>query len=1107
MEDDSFHRLYEVYYQYKRKYLILKNDHTKKNEKKILLKNLELIKTLIDEKNIDLSEKLEINKNYHSYPDYNDPDFLYEITRKAEFYHCKIPFDILELSNKCNIDAFTLGNHQIFLKNFINRNTPYKSLLIFHGVGVGKTCSAITISNSFVDHYKSSKDTKKIICLVSKNIQTNWKNTIHNPNISENQCTGTTYHDIINNIDSKKSKEKLRNKVVKDYYEFYGYQEFSNKIKNMIKIYLKNKDPKDYTPDELALLERKAIKNYFSDRLFIIDEVHNLRDENITKLNKDESRDVLKYLDKVIKYSENLRLIIMSATPMFNKASEIQWILNMLLKNDNRPILKKNELFNKKNKLNVEKLIKKSKGYISYLRGENPITFPIRLYPEDVNCLSKENKNYPMNDLWGNKYPDDFYYFKNLKLYFNQMIKNEYQSEIYNNYLNQLPKSNVLSLNDQKRGVQISNIVYPPIDVLSGEKKISDYDPSSMYSGSAFMKIMKPGRKSYSYSNRYKSKVEGDYGPLFSLQNIGKVSSKISNLLNGLKSSQSEGIIFIYTEYITSGVIPLALALEHMGFQKYSGNILNYPEWNSNYKHTKDEPINHKWKKQSNVSDDFKQAKYIILSGQKDLSPNNDEEIKALTNKNNYDGSNIKIVIGSAVTSEGLDFKNIREIHILDPWFHLYKIEQIIGRGIRFCSHMQLKPINRNVSVYLHVSGNEPKNESIDTYIYRIAEKKASEIGKVEMVLKSNAIDCYLNKPVNYIDEKNVAKIKVRSSRKIVHQKHSIHDKEYSKICSFSKKCNFNCNMHEKIKEKDIKYDTLSIETSKELLVPIQKIIFELFEIKNYYLLNEMVEKVLLSLDTNNKLIYFAIYDLVKQKKTIWNHNNISGYIICRNKYYLFQPYSNTDEMIPLYYRNIEAIQGTKQFIKLNDNLFTKKVDPPTEVNSFIYSTIIEKLKSKIKIKSGLIVEHFFGDKMKKKRYSIQKLFKENNPLNKEKVFFEFYLDALHSLEKVVLLEKIVREKIETNKIQDPLENHIFNYFKNQLITIDSNDNYHLFRNDLKLCGFYVFNHTHFYNKKNKKKELDDIQNDYDFYIYRDNEFYEVNDKDHLEDGLLIKKK
>ena len=43
--------------------------------------------------------------------------------------------------------------------------------------------------------------------------------------------------------------------------------------------------------------------------------------------------------------------------------------------------------------------------------------------------------------------------------------------------------------------------------------------------------------------------------------------------------SKSNGIIFIYTEFIPSGVLPLSFALEHLGFEKYSGNILDYPEW------------------------------------------------------------------------------------------------------------------------------------------------------------------------------------------------------------------------------------------------------------------------------------------------------------------------------------------------------------------------------------------------------------------------------------------------------------------------------------------------------------------------------------------------
>ena len=80
-------------------------------------------------------------------------------------------------------------------------------------------------------------------------------------------------------------------------------------------------------------LKKVLLKNIFSNRLLIIDEVHNLRDDNLDKF----SKDTIKFLDKVIKYSDNLRLLLLSATPMFNKATEIQWLLDLLLKNDKRP--------------------------------------------------------------------------------------------------------------------------------------------------------------------------------------------------------------------------------------------------------------------------------------------------------------------------------------------------------------------------------------------------------------------------------------------------------------------------------------------------------------------------------------------------------------------------------------------------------------------------------------------------------------------------------------------------------------------------------------------------------------------------------------------------
>ena len=45
-------------------------------------------------------------------------------------------------------------------------------------------------------------------------------------------------------------------------------------------------------------------------------------------------------IEKVIKYSDNLKIVLLSATPMYNRSTEIVRLLNMLLMNDKREIIK-----------------------------------------------------------------------------------------------------------------------------------------------------------------------------------------------------------------------------------------------------------------------------------------------------------------------------------------------------------------------------------------------------------------------------------------------------------------------------------------------------------------------------------------------------------------------------------------------------------------------------------------------------------------------------------------------------------------------------------------------------------------------------------------------
>ena len=74
------------------------------------------------------------------------------------------------------------------------------------------------------------------------------------------------------------------------------------------------------------------------------------------------------------------------------------------------------------------------------------------------------------------------------------------------------------------------------------------------------------------------------------------------------------------------------------------------------------------------------------------------------------------------------------------------RIEQIIGRAVRICSHKDLPFNKRNVELYLYgtLLPNQ-REEAADLYVYRLAELKAIQIGNVSRVIKEIAVDCILN--------------------------------------------------------------------------------------------------------------------------------------------------------------------------------------------------------------------------------------------------------------------------------------------------------------------------------------------------------------------------
>ena len=121
--------------------------------------------------------------------------------------------------------------------------------------------------------------------------------------------------------------EKIINKVIKKYYELYGYGEFAGLVDKQIKSLLPNVKGKELKVIR-AIKEKECIKKFYSNRILIIDEVHNLR-SNLSSKDTENKKKSLEMLKKIVMYADNLRLLLLSATPMYDNASEILWFLNI----------------------------------------------------------------------------------------------------------------------------------------------------------------------------------------------------------------------------------------------------------------------------------------------------------------------------------------------------------------------------------------------------------------------------------------------------------------------------------------------------------------------------------------------------------------------------------------------------------------------------------------------------------------------------------------------------------------------------------------------------------------------------------------------------------
>ena len=833
------------------------------------------------------------------YPEVNDPEFNLKILEKKEFLDNSTNFKIKDVEKEadklCSL-KFELNPHQQFVKNYLSINTPYNSLLLYHGLGTGKTCSAITISEDMRKYMKQMGISKRIIIVASPNVQDNFRQQLFDDRklIKEGNrwivegCSGNNYLKELNPANLKGlSKKKIINqvnKIINNYYLFMGYIEFANYISKQINI------TDNFSEDEKKKIKKHKLEKIFANRLIIIDEVHNIR---ISDDNQKDKR-VARMLDELVNYVNPLRLLLLSATPMYNDHKEIIWLLNLMNKNDGRSKLKISDVFDSDGNFKIDErgkeigkelLVRKSRGYISFLRGDNPYTFPYRIFPSNFNkSKSVFSITYPKKNLLGNPIIQAI---EHLDIFTVNM--HTYQEKIYNFVIESIRKD-LDKLEEVKtidkfgytilqRPLEALNITYP-IDMDDSSK----VEISELVGQGGLKRVM---NFSSSKSNfEYKDDIEKKYGRIFSEKELKKYSSKMDSICESIHNS--DGISLIYSQYIDGGIIPLALSLEERGYKHFGSSSL-----------FKNPPKNTK----NNFS-------YIMITGDKDISPDNAEAVKRLSDSDNKNGEKIKVVIISRAGAEGLDFKNIRQIHILDPWYNTNRIEQIIGRGVRTCSHKELPFTKRNTMIFLYGTLLKNEEESVDMYIYRNAERKAINIGKVSRVLKENAIDCLLNKSQMNASDVNMdqkKKLLLSNKKDIIYK---IGNKSFSQICDYMESCSYTCIPNVNIKDVDIKLDTYEIEINQSLLEKIK----DLFK-EHYFYKEDDIIKILnydrfYSKEQIQVVLDFILND---SNELLIDYYGREGKLVNIGIYYFFQPLELEDNKSNSIYDKIRPINFKRE--------------------------------------------------------------------------------------------------------------------------------------------------------------------------------------------------
>jgi SNF2 family DNA or RNA helicase len=619
-------------------------------------------------------------------------------------------------NKKSSGDVKELRNYQAFIGSILDYRSPSHNALVYHGLGAGKTVAAINVYNVLYNYNPAWN----VFLLIKASLKDDpW------------------LKDLKEWLPKQDQEERMANIKFVHYDAPNADKSFLNAVK-----------------------EADATKK----NIYIFDEAHNfiknVYNNMITKSGK-RALTIYDYIIQDKKENDSTRVVLLSGTPAVNTPYELALIFNLL-----RPGIfpstetKFNEVYITRsgNNLSLNPLSKnmfqrRILGLVSYYIGSDPNLFAAK----EIKV-----KEIPMDPYQQQVYEHFEYIEEQLE---RARAKNKSGATVYRSYTRQSsnfvfpvmggnftgenrPRPAKFKLSEKEAEEIISGRLEKMTE--TAEKKDLDIDAIrknvSMYlqAVESFINAFKDHLAQAANADKksgktmdadievFKNKYKYKFGEFW------KSHKDKSSLLKILYSCsckmtatifymmKSKGPVLVFSNFVKmEGLEIFKIYLGCFGFGDFS------TQGGSDY------------------------HRYTEFHGEieRDIRRKN---LIAFNAKDNIDGKQIKLILISPAGSEGINLRNVRQVHVIDPYWNEVRIQQLIGRALRMCSHADLPMEERKVDIFryhaVRASGSKITKPATDQEIYSLAMQKETLIDSFLQTVREAAIDCELFKNHNMIN-------------------------------------------------------------------------------------------------------------------------------------------------------------------------------------------------------------------------------------------------------------------------------------------------------------------------------------------------------------------